>query len=125
MLLPSPAELPSPELASLTELKDIRSKFYRKTRPTELGYSYTEIKAMDEISVSLLPEKKGTVFKHNEYMIESKVRFLSVPPAKYRITHLPTHTMYCHQRRGTYGQVLMGLLNSHCPEFQVSSKEEI
>ena len=29
---------------------------------------------MDDISVNLLPEKKGTVFKHNEYMVESKVR---------------------------------------------------
>ena len=74
-----PAELPCPTLTSLSEIKEICSKFYRKARPTELGYSYTEIKSMDEISVSLLPEKKGTVFKHNEYMVESKVGFLSLP----------------------------------------------
>ena len=73
----SPPELPSPSLTSLSELKEICAKFYRKTVPTELGYSYSEIKAMDDVSVSLLPEKKGTVFKHNEYMIESKVRSLS------------------------------------------------
>ena len=36
---------------------------------------------MDEISVSLLPEKKGTVFKHNEYMVESKVRSLYILPS--------------------------------------------
>ena len=29
---------------------------------------------MDDVSINLLPEKKGTVFKHNEYMVESKVR---------------------------------------------------
>lgn len=65
-------ELPTPNLANLSELKAICSKFYRRTVPTELGYSYSEIKAMDEVTVSLLPEKKGTVFKHNEYMVESK-----------------------------------------------------
>jgi sorting nexin-8 len=65
-------ELPSPTLASLSELKVICTKFYRSTLPTELGYSYDELKTMDDISISLLPEKKGTVFKHNEYLVESK-----------------------------------------------------
>ena len=67
-------ELPSPTLASLSELKVICTKFYRSTVPTELGYSYDELKTMDDVSISLLPEKKGTVFKHNEYMVESKVQ---------------------------------------------------
>ena len=49
-------------------------KVLRKTRPTELGYSYEELKTMDDISVSLLPEKKGMLFKHVEYLVESKVR---------------------------------------------------
>ena len=33
---------------------------------------------MDDVSVNLLPEKKGTVFKHNEYMVESKVWWRNV-----------------------------------------------
>ena len=48
-------------------------KVIRATRPTELGYSYEELKAMDDVLVSLLPEKKGMVFKHVEYLVESKV----------------------------------------------------
>ena len=48
-------------------------KVVRATRPTELGYSYEELKAMDDVSVSLLPEKRGMVFKHVEYLVESKV----------------------------------------------------
>ena len=48
-------------------------KVIRATRPTELGYSYEELKAMDDVSVNLLPEKKGMVFKHVEYLVESKV----------------------------------------------------
>ena len=46
----------------------------RATNPTQLGYSYEEIKAMDDISVTIMPEKKGMVFKHVEYLVESKVR---------------------------------------------------
>lgn len=49
-------------------------KLFRATRPTELGYTYEELKSMDEISVTLLPEKKGVVFKHVEYLVESKVK---------------------------------------------------
>ena len=30
---------------------------------------------MDEISVTLIPEKKGVVFKHVEYLVESKVKY--------------------------------------------------
>ena len=48
-------------------------KLFRATRPTELGYTYEELKSMDEISVTLIPEKKGVVFKHVEYLVESKV----------------------------------------------------
>ena len=74
----SSIELPSPTLAGLPELKVICTKFYRQTVPTELGYSYDEIRTMDDVSVNLLPEKKGTVFKHNEYMVESKVGIPSI-----------------------------------------------
>ena len=46
----------------------------RTTRPTELGYSYEELKGLDDVSVTIMPEKKGMVFKHVEYLVESKVR---------------------------------------------------
>lgn len=71
--LVSTAELPSPTLASMSELRSSCMKIFRKTRPTELGYSYEELKAMDDVNVNLLPEKKGMVFKHVEYLVESKV----------------------------------------------------
>lgn len=45
----------------------------RATNPTQLGYSYDELKHMDDISVSVMPEKKGMVFKHVEYLVESRV----------------------------------------------------
>ena len=67
-------ELPSPNLASMSELRSSCMKVLRKTRPTELGYAYEELKAMDDVAVNLLPEKKGMVFKHVEYLVESKVR---------------------------------------------------
>ena len=57
----------------MSELRSSFVKVFRATRPTELGYSYEELKVMDDVSVSLLPEKKGMVFKHVEYLIESKV----------------------------------------------------
>ena len=59
------------------ELRTACMKVLRVTRPTELGYSYEELKAMDDVSVNLLPEKKGMVFKHVEYLVESKVRYIS------------------------------------------------
>ena len=41
--------------------------------PTELGYNYQELCGMDDVSVTLVPEKQGVVFKHVEYVVESKV----------------------------------------------------
>ena len=38
-----------------------------------LGYSYEELKAIDDISISIMPEKKGMLFKHIEYLVESRV----------------------------------------------------
>ena len=69
------AELPSPSLAPIAEMRDSCMKLFRATRPTELGYTYEELKSMDEISVTLIPEKKGVVFKHVEYLVESKVKY--------------------------------------------------
>lgn len=67
-------ELPSPSLGPIAEMRDSCMKLFRATRPTELGYTYEELKSMDEISVTLIPEKKGVVFKHVEYLVESKVK---------------------------------------------------
>ena len=67
------SELPKPNLASVSELRDICMKVLRATRPTELGYTYEELKSMDDISVTIMPEKKGMVFKHVEYLVESRV----------------------------------------------------
>ena len=67
-------ELPSPSLGPIAEMRDSCMKLFRATRPTELGYTYEELKSMDEILVTLIPEKKGVVFKHVEYLVESKVK---------------------------------------------------
>lgn len=66
-------ELPVPSLVPTSEVRDICSRFIRATNPTELGYSYDELKSLDDIKVTLLPEKKGTLLnRHNEYNIESR-----------------------------------------------------
>ena len=66
-------ELPQPDLASLGDIRRISTGVLRATNPTELNYSYEELKALDEVSVTVMPEKKGMVFKHVEYLVESKV----------------------------------------------------
>ena len=69
-------ELPVPSLVATSEVRDICSRFIRATNPTELGYSYDELKSLDDIKVTLLPEKKGTLLnRHNEYNIESRVSY--------------------------------------------------
>lgn len=68
------AELPVPSLGTNAEIQTILTRFFRATKPTELGYTYDELKALDEIKVTLIPEKKGTLLKHNEYTVESRVR---------------------------------------------------
>ena len=60
----------------MSDLRSACMKVMRATRPTELGYSYEELKAMDDVIVNLLPEKKGMVFKHVEYLVESKVKLI-------------------------------------------------
>lgn len=66
-------ELPKPDLASLSELREMSMQVLRATNPTQLGYTYEDLKGMDEISVTIMPEKKGMVFKHVEYLVESRV----------------------------------------------------
>lgn len=65
-------ELPKPDLGSLTELRDLVMQVVRVTNPTQLGYTYEELKSMDDISVTIMPEKKGMLFKHIEYLVESR-----------------------------------------------------
>lgn len=67
------SELPKPDLAPLAELHDMCMHVLRATNPTQLGYSYEELKGMDDISITIMPEKKGMVFKHVEYLVESRV----------------------------------------------------
>ncbi len=70
----STTELPIPTVGQLAEVKELCSRFVRATNPTELGYTYDEIKGFDEVNVTLLPEKKGNLLnKHNEYTVQSKV----------------------------------------------------
>lgn len=57
----------------MAELKDVCARFTRATNPNELGYTYEQLKSLDDIHVSLIPEKKGTLIKHNEYLVESRV----------------------------------------------------
>ncbi|XP_019853027.1 PREDICTED: sorting nexin-8-like [Amphimedon queenslandica] len=76
-------ELPSPSLASVNELKDIKARFVRATNPSELGYTYEDLKGFDEIKVTLIPEKKGALLKHNEYTVESK-KFGSSVSRRYK-----------------------------------------
>ena len=66
-------ELPRPDLASLPELRNLSQQVLRVLCPTELGYSYEEVKGMDDITVTIMPEKKGMVFKYVEYLVESRV----------------------------------------------------
>lgn len=66
-------ELPTPELAPASNLRDLCMQVMRAADPTMLGYSYEELKAIDDISVSIMPEKKGMVFKHVEYLVDSRV----------------------------------------------------
>lgn len=69
----TPTEPPKPDLACLSDLRSLCLQVARASCPTELGYSYEEVKGMDDISVTIMPEKKGMVFKHVEYLVESRV----------------------------------------------------
>lgn len=67
-------ELPIPKLATASELRDSVMRLVRETVPTELGYSFEDLQQLDDITVTLAPEKKGMVFKYVEYVVESRVR---------------------------------------------------
>ena len=77
-------ELPCPTLASISDLRDICAKLFRNAVPTDMGYTFEELKSMDHINVALIPEKKGMVFKHVEYLIESKVGLVGMVGGRHR-----------------------------------------
>ena len=70
---PIPTEFPIPSLGGSGDIREICARYIRATNPTELAYTYEELKALDDIQVTLVPEKKGTLLKHNEYVVESRV----------------------------------------------------
>lgn len=72
------SELPTPTIATVAELRDTCLKLHRVKEPTELGLVYDELRSMDDVSVTLVPEKQGVVFKHVEYIVESKAMKSSV-----------------------------------------------
>ncbi|XP_064406510.1 sorting nexin-8-like isoform X2 [Halichondria panicea] len=66
------SEMPVPVLGPTSELADISLSLIKGEGAVKLLLSYDDIKAMDDVSVTLIPEKKGMVFKHVEYLVESK-----------------------------------------------------
>ena len=90
-------ELPVPMIGQLSEIRELCGRFVRATNPTELGYTYDEIKGLDDINVTLLPEKKGSILhKHNEYTVQSKVS-----PQVHTCTFLHVH-IYMYKLQYVY-----------------------
>lgn len=66
-------DLPMPKLAPLKETVKEEIKLVDNSSPTTFEYSYQDLQKLDTITVQLVPEKKGVVFKYQEYFVESKV----------------------------------------------------
>eukprot|EP00731_Ephydatia_muelleri_P028501 Em0020g145a len=64
--------LPTPTLGSADELKAILVRFYRDNAPRVVSYTYEQLRDSDDVTVTLIPEKIGIVFKHVEYEVHSK-----------------------------------------------------
>ena len=67
-------DLPIPKLAPLKEPEKEVVVKPSDVSPTTFGYTYSDLQKMDSITVQIVPEKKGMVFKYQEYLVESKVR---------------------------------------------------
>ena len=68
-----------PKLAPLKEtVKEVTVKLADASSPTTFNYTYKDLQKLDTITVQLVPEKKGMVFKYQEYFVESKVRCTAV-----------------------------------------------
>lgn len=67
-------DLPIPKLTSLKEsIKQEIVKAVDADSPATFNYTYQDLQKLDTITVQLVPEKKGMVFKYQEYFVESKV----------------------------------------------------
>lgn len=66
-------DLPIPKLAPLKEPEKEVVVKPSDVSPTIFGYTYSDLQKMDSITVQIVPEKKGMVFKYQEYLVESKV----------------------------------------------------
>lgn len=63
-----------PKLAALKEkVREEAIKSAETSSPTTFPYTYQDLQKLDTIAVQLVPEKKGMVFKYQEYFVESKV----------------------------------------------------
>lgn len=63
-----------PKLAPLKET--VKKEIVKSTdtsSPSTFPYTYHDLQKLDTITVQLVPEKKGMVFKYQEYFVESKV----------------------------------------------------
>ena len=68
-----PTELPKPHLGDLSDLKALSAQVRREKNPNVLNYTYKDLVTLDNVTISLVPEKKGLLLKHVEYEIKSEV----------------------------------------------------
>ena len=54
-------------------MKEEKLKPVDTSSPATFAYTYQDLQKFDTITVLLVPEKKGMVFKYQEYFVESKV----------------------------------------------------
>lgn len=65
-------DLPMPKLGGIKEKVKLE-KSTDSSSPATFTYTYQDLQKLDTITVQLVPEKKGMVFKYQEYFVESKV----------------------------------------------------
>ncbi|CAD5112833.1 DgyrCDS2044 [Dimorphilus gyrociliatus] len=64
-------ELPIPSMGDMKELQKDLAKIKREKFSSDLNYSITELEQIDQVTVKLVPEKKGIILKHVEYEVYS------------------------------------------------------
>lgn len=65
-------ELPVPVLKDSESLKTLSKRMWREHNPSLLNLSYDELVKADVATVELVPEKKGIILKHVEYVVTSQ-----------------------------------------------------
>ncbi|GAB6031164.1 sorting nexin [Chamberlinius hualienensis] len=65
-------ELPIPILKDLEILQGFGKRMWREQNPSLLNLSYAELVTADVSTVELVPEKKGIILKHVEYVVTSQ-----------------------------------------------------